>query len=129
MPLVRRTGNLFVPPIALDRCSPTPLHRQVGRQIARAIRHGVPAGLRLPSSRVMARLLGVSRNTVMTAYDDLVAEGLIQGRRGAGMHVTARGFAGVGAVNVRRLMRQAQFPVRTLRVVDPDGSDVYLSFR
>ena len=129
VPLVRRAGNLFVPPIALDRCSSTPLHQQVGRQIACAIRTGVPAGLRLPSSRVMARLLGVSRNTVMAAYDDLVAEGLIQGRRGAGMLVTSIGFAGVGAVNVRRLMRQAQFPSRTLRVVDPDGTDVYLSFR
>jgi DNA-binding GntR family transcriptional regulator len=30
-------------------------------------------------------LLGVSRNTVLTAYNDLAAAGLIQGRRGMGM--------------------------------------------
>ena len=38
-------------------------------------------------SRVLARLLGVSRNTVLTAYDELVAGGLIEGRRGAAMLV------------------------------------------
>ena len=85
VPLVSRR-DLFLPSIALDRRSSAPLHQQIGRQLERAIRRGVPAGARLPSSRVMARMLGVSRNTVMTAYDDLVAGGLISGRRGAGMH-------------------------------------------
>jgi DNA-binding GntR family transcriptional regulator len=126
---VSRPRDLFVPPIALDRCSTTPLHQQVGRQIARAIRGGVPAGSRLPSSRVMARLLGVSRNTVMTAYDDLVAAGLISGRRGAGMIVTASGAPGSHMLDPQRVLRQAQFPARTLRVVDPDGTLLYLAFR
>jgi DNA-binding GntR family transcriptional regulator len=120
---------LFLPPIALDRRSSTPLHQQVGRQIARAIRSGVPAGSRLPSSRVMARLLGVSRNTVMTAYDELVAAGLISGRRGAGMLVVSAGTAGLHMLDPQRVLRQAQYPARTLHVVDPDGTHVYLAFR
>jgi DNA-binding transcriptional regulator YhcF (GntR family) len=127
VPLVSRTRDLFLPSIALDRHSSTPLHQQVVRQIARAIRNGVPAGSRLPSSRVMARLLGVSRNTVMTAYDDLAATGLIQGRRGAGMLIAASGSGAMLAT--QHVLREAQYPVRTLRIADPDGTLLYLSFR
>ena len=138
MPFVSRppracARELFLPPIVLDRCSSTPLHLQIGRQLVLAIRRGVPAGSRLPSSRVMARLLGVSRNTVMTAYDDLVAAGLISGRRGAGMLIGARDAeASAAAVNMldpQRILRQAQYPARTLHVVDPDGTHLYLAFR
>jgi DNA-binding transcriptional regulator YhcF (GntR family) len=128
VPLVSRPRDIFVPSIALDRRSSTPLHKQVGRQIARAIRNGVPAGSRLPSSRVMARMLGVSRNTVMTAYDDLVAAGLISGRRGAGMLVAVRGSA-VPIFDPQRVLREAQYPTRTLRIVDPDGLELYLTYR
>jgi DNA-binding GntR family transcriptional regulator len=124
-----RARGLFLPSIALDRRSSTPLHQQVGRQLARAIRSGAPAGSRLPSSRVMARLLGVSRNTVMTAYDELVAAGLISGRRGAGMLVTPAGPAGLHMLDPQRVLRQAHYPARTLHVVDPDGTQVYLAFR
>jgi DNA-binding transcriptional regulator YhcF (GntR family) len=125
VPLVSRPQDLFLPSIVLDRRSSTPLHEQVARQIARAIRGGVPAGSRLPSSRV---LLGVSRNTVMTAYDDLAAAGLIRGRRGAGMLVASHGAGGWLTLDPRRMMKQAQYPARTLRLVDPDGADVYLAF-
>jgi DNA-binding GntR family transcriptional regulator len=132
VPLVRKRRDLFLPPIALDRASSSPLHVQVVRQIAGSLGHGVPPGARLPSSRVLARLLGVSRNTVMSAYDDLVARGLLQGRRGAGMVVAAgppRVVGAVAAFDPRQVLREAQYPARTLHVDDPDGSDVYLSFR
>lgn len=42
---------------------------------------------RLPSSRLMAAELGVSRATVVAAYDQLVGEGYIAGRPGSGMYV------------------------------------------
>ena len=48
---------------------------------------GLAAGGRLPSSRVMAGDLGVSRNTVEWAYAQLVAEGYVVRRRGAGSYV------------------------------------------
>lgn len=125
----RTSRDLFLPPIELDRSSSTPLHQQVGSQIARAIRKGAPAGSRVPSSRVMARLLGVSRNTVLSAYDDLVAAGLISGRRGTGMLVAPGRVPGPHMLDPRRVLRQAQYPARTVRVVDPDGTLVYLAFR
>ena len=70
-----RRPKLFVPSITLDKASTAPLHRQIHSQITQAIRGGaIPGGVRLPSSRTMARLLGVSRNTVLTAFDDLAAD-------------------------------------------------------
>src|SRR5258708_39439300 len=75
-PLVSRRLQLFVPPIVLDRASPLPLHRQIHDQIAQAIRGGaIDYAARLPSTRVMAGLLRVSRNTVVAAYEDLPADG------------------------------------------------------
>ena len=75
---------------------------------------------------MLARLLGVSRNTVLTAYDELAADGFIQGRRGASMLVAARGAA--GAPDLRRLLRDAQYPGRTLAIGDPDGNVIDLSY-
>jgi GntR family transcriptional regulator / MocR family aminotransferase len=45
-------------------------------------------GDRLPSSRELARDLGIARNTVAAAYDALVAEGYAEGRRGSGTFIT-----------------------------------------
>ena len=121
-----RPRHLFLPPVTLDRTAASPLHHQIRRQIESAIRDGVSAGLRLPSSRTLARLLGVSRNTVLTAYDELAADGFIQGRRGASMLVVARGAA--GAPDLRHLLRDAQYPARTLSIGDADGNVIDLSY-
>ena len=123
-----RRRELFLPPIVLDRSSTAPLHQQVSGQIARAIRNGVPAGARLPSTRMLARILGVSRNTIMTAYDELAAGGLILGRQGAGMLVHAQSH-GVHPFDPKLVLREAQYPAKTLTVIDPDGTPLYVSFR
>lgn len=47
-------------------------------------------GARLPSIRRLAETMGVSKSTVVEAYDRLVAEGIIQSRRGAGFYVSER---------------------------------------
>ena len=47
-------------------------------------------GSRLPSIRRLAEELGVSRSTVVEAYDRLLAEGVVQARRGSGFYVAAR---------------------------------------
>ena len=124
-PLVR-PRELLLPPIVLDRTSACPLHRQISRQIEQAVRSDRTGSTRLPSSRVLARLLGVSRNTVLTAYDELVACGAITGRRGAAMIVRPRHAA--GAPDVRRLLRDAQYPARTVSISDPDGTVISLNY-
>jgi GntR family transcriptional regulator / MocR family aminotransferase len=56
-----------------------------------AVRSGrLPAGTALPPSRVLARDLGVARNTVAEAYGQLVAEGWLSARHGSGTWVAER---------------------------------------
>jgi len=47
----------------------------------------LPAGLRLPSSRVLAAQLGLRRNAVIAAYEQLLSDGLAEARTGAGTFV------------------------------------------
>jgi GntR family transcriptional regulator/MocR family aminotransferase len=66
-----------------------PLHRQVYLRFRDAILAGqLVAGDRLPPSRILAKQSGVSRNTVLLAYEQLLAEGFISGRAGAGTAVS-----------------------------------------
>ncbi len=65
-----------------------PLHRQAYRSLRQAILSGaLPPGGRLPSTRALARDAGLSRNTVLEAYAQLVAEGYAEGRAGSGTYV------------------------------------------
>ena len=114
-----------MPEIILDRISDVALHRQIQRQIAEGIRSGRVDGL-LPSTRMLARILRVSRNTVLTAYEELVADGLIRGRQGAGIRVN--GPDNVAAPHSRRVLREAQYPERTARLEDCDGNPLLLNF-
>ena len=76
--------------ITLDREAPASLQAQLMRQL-RALAHGgtLRPGDRLPSSRMLAEELSVSRVTVSAAYDQLGAEGYLEGRRGSGVYVSA----------------------------------------
>lgn len=61
----------------------------VMRKIETALLDGTwPAGARLPAERVLAQQYGVARNTVREATQRLVARGLLQSRRGAGVFAT-----------------------------------------
>lgn len=59
-------------------------------------------------------LLGVSRNTVLAAYEELVAGGVVLGRRGARTSVASTSSRGLHAIDPRRMLREAQFPSRTV---------------
>ena len=73
----------------LDRAGGTPLPRQIYMQIRASVRSGsLSAGAKLPSSRAMASRLGVARASVVAAYEQLLAEGYVEGRRGAGTFVS-----------------------------------------
>jgi DNA-binding transcriptional MocR family regulator len=73
---------------ALQPDSDRPLYRQIGAGLRDEIAAGTLAvGARVPSSRQLARDLGVSRITVDNAYAELVAEGLLEARAGAGTFV------------------------------------------
>ncbi|PTA68700.1 aminotransferase-like domain-containing protein [Deinococcus arcticus] len=72
------------------RDHPGPLHGRLQAQLRAAIERGelAPAE-RLPAERPLAALLGVSRATVVTAYDELTADGWLIRRVGSGTRVSA----------------------------------------
>ncbi|HJU71268.1 MAG TPA: PLP-dependent aminotransferase family protein [Paucimonas sp.] len=72
----------------IDRSAGKPVNRQIYQVIREAIlAHVLPVGLQLPSSRDLARELGMSRNTITYAYEQLVAEGYLETRTGAGTFI------------------------------------------
>ncbi len=78
----------FLDPDGLPVAPNRPLNLRVEELIRRAILAGsLTAGARLPSSRLLARDLDVSRHTVEHAFDQLVAEGFLVRRRGSGTYV------------------------------------------
>ena len=67
-----------------------PLNEQLYRGLRRSILGGrFPPGARLPSTRELATDLRLSRNVVLMAFDQLVAEGYVEGRVGSGTFVSA----------------------------------------
>jgi len=98
----RATGSLFTT-IALDPSSAVPLYRQLYDELRTIILSGqLRAGARLPSTRTLAGELGIARSTVVTAFEQLLAEGYLDGRSRGGtyvapalpdelLHATARG--------------------------------------
>jgi DNA-binding transcriptional regulator YhcF (GntR family) len=125
---VNRKSNLFVPHVTLDRASSIPLHQQLFQAIAHEIRRAaIPQDARLPSTRSMTKLLRVSRNTVLRAYEELADAGLITGKQGSCMRVSQPSAAPL-LPNLRQLIRQSGFPARTLSIEDPDGNPLYINF-
>lgn len=79
---------------SLDRSSPVPLADQIESSLRSAIDSGdMPAGARLMSIRHLAGRCGVSPNTVVAAYDKLVAAGLVESRGTTGYFVSLAGAA------------------------------------
>lgn len=80
--------RLSIDLISVDRTSAEPMHRQIYGSLRRYILSGqIPSQTLLPSTRSLAEDLNVGRNTVIAAYDQLLAEGFIEARAGSGTWV------------------------------------------
>jgi GntR family transcriptional regulator/MocR family aminotransferase len=76
--------------VRLDRSQRGTLGEQLQRELRDAIRSGrLAAGDRLPSTRALARELGLSRGLAQECYEQLVAEGYLIARPGSGTRVAA----------------------------------------
>lgn len=76
--------------IAIDRQSDVPLYQQIVQQIRHLITSGsLAGGFRLPPERRLAQILGVNRSTILNAYRELKANGLLEARVGRGTSVVA----------------------------------------
>ena len=81
-------SELFVP--FLNDAAPQPRYMALFRAFQQAILRGdLVTSAKLPASRTLAKNLGVSRNTVKTAYEMLLAEGYIETRHGSGSYVSS----------------------------------------
>lgn len=84
----RMTGTLL--DVDLNFSRNEPLHRQLYLAIKTAILNGkLRPGARLPSTRLLAQDLGVSRTTSLSAFDQLSSEGYLEGKIGSGTRVAA----------------------------------------
>ena len=73
----------------VDSRSAAPLYRQLYERVRNSILQGrLAPGTRLPSSRALSNELNLSRNTVILAYEQLLAEGYVEGKTGAGTFVS-----------------------------------------
>jgi GntR family transcriptional regulator/MocR family aminotransferase len=77
--------------ISLDNNSPVPLHQQLYKEVRQAIlnRRLLPKE-RIPSTRQLAKSLGISRTTVTQTYDQLLSEGYIEAIVGSGTFVCSQ---------------------------------------
>jgi GntR family transcriptional regulator/MocR family aminotransferase len=99
-----------------------PLYAQLARAIKAAIASGrIAQGSRLPASRDLAGDLGLSRTTVVTAYEQLRAEGYLQGKVGAGSFVSTPWPAPTRLLpNRRAVLPQSAYSRRARQVHTPD---------
>src|SRR5690242_7781571 len=118
----RGVGRPGSPPlmIPLDRRTRVPLQRQIYIAIRDAILGGPLApGTRLPASRTLADDLGVSRTTVVLAYESLLTEG----------YITGRGSAGSFVAGLRPEQTKQQARARTARSSTPGARDASIDRR
>jgi len=78
--------------LELDQKSNLPAYVQIRNQLREQILRGdLPAGAQLPPERTLAQSLGVSRTTVVSAYDELETDGLVKGYVGRGTIIVEGG--------------------------------------
>ncbi len=93
-----------------------PLYRRLYRHFRSEILSGhLPGGTRLPATRALAKELGISRNVVLAAYQQLIDEGYGQSRKGSGTYVAPELPEG--------MLRIDQAEGRTQRAVQDAGRD------
>src|SRR4051812_29150531 len=77
-----------LPLVPLDSGAAIPLYEQLYRTLRERVCDGtLPAGSRVASTRALALELGVSRFTVVSAMERLLAEGYVKSRPGSGVFV------------------------------------------
>ena len=101
--------NITMLSVKIDRQEATDLFEQVAAEIRRAIAEGeAKPGERLPPARDLAAVLGVNTNTVLRSLRLLRDEGLLEFRRGRGIHVAGTPEQGAVIARARELVRFAR---------------------
>src|SRR6476620_2742360 len=87
---MKKISATVTPLIAVDRKADRPLHRQIYDAYRTAILRGdLRSGQQVPSTRLLADELGISRIPVVGAYEELLSEGYFESRTGSGTFVSS----------------------------------------
>jgi len=106
--------------IAIDRASRVPLYRQIAQHLEEMIHSGrLPESFRLPPERRLADALGVNRSTVLNAYRELKAGGLVGAHVGRGTAVVPQPARRARAPHTGALRWGQLFSKTATRVQDP----------
>lgn len=106
--------------LVVRRDAPVPLTEQIAGALRDKIDRGVlQAGDRLPSSRGLAREVGVARNTVVAAYLRLQAEGYVEARPGGSVRVAIREVGAPRLVPLPAPSQRIASPLRAAPHLDP----------
>lgn len=112
--------------IPLDPSAPEPIYEQIRARLAEMILRGdLAAGEALPSIRVLARDLRVSVITTTRAYNELVADGLVDAVRGKGVFVRAQQPDQVRSRALERIDSALAEAVRTARTAGIGAEDLH----
>ena len=85
----RIAPDISIGTINLDRSIPIPLHRQLyGSLREKILTKLLLPGERLPSTRILAEEMHLGRNTVVNAFNQLIAEGFLESVVGSGTRVS-----------------------------------------
>ena len=99
--------------VPFDSQSESPLYEQIYQYIKNEIRQGkLESGSRLPSTRILARNLRLSRSTTQMAYDQLLSEGYIEALPCKGYFVCKIEELAKGRRLFRRAGRHRKGPLR-----------------
>jgi GntR family transcriptional regulator/MocR family aminotransferase len=86
---LKRPTPVSLAALSIDPHSPVPLYQQLYAALrATILAQPITGNVRLPSTRALAAARHVSRTTVLNAFSQLVAEGYLEGRHGAGTYIT-----------------------------------------
>ena len=87
--MVKAAKGALLSTLEIDRSSSTPIYRQIEDFLRQMILDGaLLPSQKLPSTRELALELGVSRITIKSVYEQLISEGYVQGKTGAGTFVS-----------------------------------------
>jgi len=115
--------------VILDPKSDVALHAQLYEQLRGAILAGdLESGTRLPSTRELARELGVARNTVLNAFEQLGLEGYLDGHVGNGTYVSTQVPDDLFRVERGSHLRRGRSPMLSARGRQIELASVSASF-
>ncbi|WP_322046013.1 PLP-dependent aminotransferase family protein [Paraburkholderia sp. J67] len=115
----------------LERGSGQPVYRQLHKLLQQAIHsRELPAGAKVPSSRLLAAELGIARNTVTQVYEQLVLEGYVISATGRGTFVADTspdeivGVAEIGSVGLEKMSSGSGSNVGQFPSIATNGQNV-----